>query len=127
MFFGVSVPLRLFLDLKHETMGSAPRARPQTMNVRKAVITAAGAHQRSLPLQVLIDRDGVEKPILRVLLEEVFAAPIEEVVPDRRPWRPGFPFAEAAGDLAQRVHFIEQSTPRGYAHAVSLRPPFYGQ
>jgi len=27
------------------------------MNVRKAVITAAGVHQRALPLQMLIDRD----------------------------------------------------------------------
>jgi UTP--glucose-1-phosphate uridylyltransferase len=95
------------------------------MNVRKAVITAAGAHQRSLPLQVLIDRDGVEKPILRVLLEEVFAAPIEEVCLIVAPGDQG-PFAQAAGDLAGRVHFIEQSSPRGYAYAVSCARPFTG-
>jgi UTP--glucose-1-phosphate uridylyltransferase len=95
------------------------------MNVRKAVITAAGVHQRALPLQVLIDRDGIEKPILRILLEEVFAAPIEEtcliVAPGDRE-----PYAQAAGDLLQRVHFIEQSSPGGYAQAVFCARPFTG-
>ncbi|MGO9008981.1 MAG: sugar phosphate nucleotidyltransferase [Bryobacteraceae bacterium] len=95
------------------------------MNVRKAVITAAGVHQRALPLQVLIDRDGIEKPILRILLEEVFAAPIEEacvvVAPGDRA-----SYAAAAGDLAQRVQFIEQPAPQGYAHAVFCARSFTG-
>ncbi len=95
------------------------------MNVRKAVITAAGVHQRALPLQVLIDRDGIEKPILRILLEEVFAAPIEEacviVAPGDR-----VAYAGAAGDLAQRVQFIEQPSPGGYAQAVFCSRPFTG-
>lgn len=95
------------------------------MNVRKAVITAAGVHQRALPLQVLIDRDGIEKPILRILLEEVFAAPIEEacviVAPGDRAL-----YARAAGDLAQRVQFIEQRSPEGYAQAVFCARPFTG-
>ena len=95
------------------------------MNVRKAVITAAGVHQRALPLQVLIDRDGIEKPILRILLEEVFAAPIEEacivIAPGDRD-----PYAQAAGDLAERVQFIEQALPGGYAQAVLCARPFTG-
>ena len=95
------------------------------MNVRKAVITAAGVHQRALPLQMLIDRDGIEKPILRILLEEVFAAPIEEacliVAPGDRA-----SYARAAGDLVQRVQFIEQPTPGGYAHAIFCARPFTG-
>ena len=95
------------------------------MNVRKAVITAAGVHQRALPLQVLIDRDGIEKPILRILLEEVFAAPIEEacliVAPGDRA-----SYARAAGDLVQRVQFIEQPSPSGYAQAVFCARPFTG-
>ncbi len=95
------------------------------MNVRKAVITAAGIHQRALPLQVLIDRDGIEKPILRILLEEVFAAPIEEacliVAPGDRA-----SYAGAAGDLVQRVQFIEQSSPAGYAQAVFCARSFMG-
>ncbi|MGB9455131.1 MAG: sugar phosphate nucleotidyltransferase [Bryobacteraceae bacterium] len=96
------------------------------MNVRKAVITAAGVHQRALPLQVLIDRDGIEKPILRILLEEVFAAPIEEacvvVAPGDRA-----AYAGAAGDLAQRVQFLEQPAPEGYAQAVFCARPFTGK
>ena len=40
------------------------------MEIRKAVITAAGREQRSLPLQTLVGRDGVPKPALRILLEE---------------------------------------------------------
>jgi UTP--glucose-1-phosphate uridylyltransferase len=95
------------------------------MNVRKAVITAAGVHQRALPLQMLIDRDGIEKPILRILLEEVFAAPIEEacvvIAPGDRA-----SYARAAGDLVQRVQFIEQPTPGGYAQAVFCARPFTG-
>jgi len=93
------------------------------MNVRKAVITAAGVNQRALPLQVLIDRDGIEKPILRILLEEVFAAPIEEacvvIAPGDRA-----SYSQAAGDLVQRVHFIEQPSPGGYAQAVFCARPF---
>jgi len=95
------------------------------MNVRKAVITAAGAHQRALPLQVLIDRDGTEKPILRILLEEVFAAPIEETCVIVAPGDQDA-YSRAAGDLAQRVHFIEQSSPAGYAQAVLCARPFTG-
>ena len=46
------------------------------MKMRKAVITAAGRRQRGIPLQPIIDRDGVEK--LRSLLDEVLTSPIEE-------------------------------------------------
>ncbi|MEI7809096.1 MAG: UTP--glucose-1-phosphate uridylyltransferase, partial [Verrucomicrobiota bacterium] len=31
------------------------------MDIRKAVITAAGPSQRTLPLQTLVDRDGKTK------------------------------------------------------------------
>ena len=47
------------------------------MRIRKAVITAAGPKQRTLPLQTLIDRDGEEKSVLRILVEEVVKAKIE--------------------------------------------------
>ena len=49
------------------------------MKITKAVITAAGANQRTLPIQMLIDRDGVEKPLLRILVEETLSAGIEEI------------------------------------------------
>ena len=44
------------------------------MHITKALITAAGRRQRTLPLQTLIDRDGIEKSVLRILVEEVIAA-----------------------------------------------------
>ena len=44
------------------------------MNLTKAVITAAGRTQRGLPLQSLVDRDGVEKKALEIILEEAVGA-----------------------------------------------------
>ena len=49
------------------------------MQITKAVITAAGRRQRTLPLQTLIDRDGVEKSILRILVEEIIAAGVDDI------------------------------------------------
>jgi UTP--glucose-1-phosphate uridylyltransferase len=93
------------------------------MKVRKAVITAAGAQQRTLPLQTLIDRDGVEKPILRILLEEVFSAAIDQACVVVGPGD-ATRYAEAAGDLARRVHFVDQPEPRGYGHAIACAKDF---
>lgn len=95
------------------------------MKVRKAVITAAGPDQRTLPLQTLTDRDGVAKTILRILLDEVFSTDVEEACIVIAPGDEG-PFRQAAGDLATRVRFIEQSEPRGYGHAVYCARPFTG-
>lgn len=95
------------------------------MKVRKAVITAAGPHQRTLPLQTLIDRDGVEKPILRIVLEEVLSANIEQACVVIAPGDEAL-YAEAAGDLAPMVRFVEQKAPRGYGHAIYCARPFTG-
>ncbi|MBV8571460.1 MAG: hypothetical protein JO319_12650 [Acidobacteriaceae bacterium] len=46
------------------------------MKIQKAVITAASPNQRTLPLQMLIDRDGHEKPVLRIIVDELRAADI---------------------------------------------------
>src|SRR5262245_51552079 len=96
-----------------------------SMKIRKAVITAAGANQRALPLQALVDRDGVEKTALQIILEEVLAAGAEEVglivVPGDQE-----AFAAAAGVHAARLHFVEQAAPRGYGHALSLARSFIG-
>src|SRR5580704_3987173 len=95
------------------------------MKVRKAVITAAGAHQRTLPLQTLIDRDGVEKPILRILLEEVLSAHIEQACVVIAPGDETL-YSQAAGDLAPMVRFVEQPEPRGYGHAIFCARQFTG-
>jgi UTP--glucose-1-phosphate uridylyltransferase len=93
------------------------------MNLRKAVITAAGIDQRALPLQSFVDRDGIAKTALQILIEEAISAGIEEVcliiVPgDRDAYR------HAAGGHASRLHFVEQTNPRGYGHALSLAREF---
>ena len=49
------------------------------MPISKAVITVAGDGSVHFPLQVLIDRDGVEKSVLNILLDEVVAAGVETV------------------------------------------------
>ncbi len=49
------------------------------MRISKAVITAAGRDQRNLPMQTLIDRDGDEKSVLEILVEEAVSAGIDEV------------------------------------------------
>lgn len=87
------------------------------MRIDKAVITAAGRKQRTLPLQVLIDRDGVEKSVLSILIEEVLRAGIEEIGVVVRPGDEQA-YAEVAGDHAGRLHFMHQPQPLGHGHAV---------
>jgi UTP--glucose-1-phosphate uridylyltransferase len=95
------------------------------MKVRKAVITAAATNQRTLPLQTLIDRDGVEKPILRIVLEEVLSANIEQACVVVAPGDEAL-YAQAAGDLAPMVHFVAQQEPNGYGHAIFSSRSFTG-
>ncbi len=50
------------------------------MRISKAVITAAKEGiSRNLPMQTLIDRDGDEKSVLEILVEEAVSAGIDEV------------------------------------------------
>jgi UTP--glucose-1-phosphate uridylyltransferase len=49
------------------------------MNTKKAVITAAGKKQRNLPLQTLVDSDGIEKSVLEIIIEQTLAAGVEEI------------------------------------------------
>src|ERR1035441_4835357 len=50
-----------------------------SLRIKKAVITAAGQSQRALPLPAPIDRDGQEKPVLCILIEQALAANVEEI------------------------------------------------
>jgi UTP--glucose-1-phosphate uridylyltransferase len=95
------------------------------VKIRKAVITAAGRNQRNLPLQTLVDRDGLSKPALAILLEEVLHAGVEEIGLVICPADQGA-FAAAAGPHANRVQFIEQRAPLGYGHAVACARQFAG-
>jgi UTP--glucose-1-phosphate uridylyltransferase len=87
------------------------------MRIRKAVITAAGPGQRRLPLQSLIDRDGVERSVLNILVDRVVQARVEEICVviapgDEQAYR------SASGEHAGRLCFVEQQEPRGYGHAI---------
>jgi UTP--glucose-1-phosphate uridylyltransferase len=95
------------------------------MNIRKAVITAAGRGQRTLPLQTLVDRDGVEKKALRIVLEEVISAGVDEACVVIAPGDQAA-YAEAAGEYAARLCFVEQDEPRGYGHALAVARDFAG-
>jgi len=87
------------------------------MQPRRALVTCAGRNQRTLPLQTLVDRDGRPKAALAILIEEVLAAGITEVIvvvcPGDEP-----AYRSAAGALAKHLVFIEQPSPLGYGHAV---------
>ena len=93
------------------------------MNVRKAVITAAGKNQRTLPLQTLVDRDGNPKTVLALLIEEALAAGIEAIAVVIQPGDQAA-FAAAAGGHATRLTFIEQRDARGFGHAVACAREF---
>lgn len=87
------------------------------MNVNKAVVTAAGRSQRTLPVQSLVDRDGVEKKALEIILDEAVDAGADEiclvVAPGDEP-----AYRVAAGAHALRLSFVTQDEPLGYGHAV---------
>ena len=95
------------------------------MKIRKALITAAGPQQRRLPLQSLTDRDGATKPALAIILDEMFSSGIERVglvlAPHDRA-----AYESLVPDYAERLVFLEQSTPNGYGAAVLCGREFIG-
>jgi UTP--glucose-1-phosphate uridylyltransferase len=95
------------------------------MRIRKAVITAAGPKQRTLPLQTLIDRDGEEKSVLRILVEEVVKAKIEDICVVVLPGDETA-YARVAGEHAGRLRFVHQPEPRGYGDAIFRAREFVG-
>jgi UTP--glucose-1-phosphate uridylyltransferase len=93
------------------------------MKIKKTVITAAGPAQRELPIQSLIDRDGIKKTVLELLIEESIQAGIEEigvvVFPgDEKSYR------NAIGKYASQVQFIRQNEPLGYGHSLLTASEF---
>ena len=93
------------------------------MRIRKAVITAAGKNQRTLPLQTLIDRDGAEKSVLRIILDEVLAAKADEICVVVSPGDEAA-YAQAAGDRTGMTQFVQQRELRGYGHALYCAKDF---
>ncbi|MBC8004280.1 MAG: NTP transferase domain-containing protein [Verrucomicrobia bacterium] len=94
------------------------------MQIKKALITAAGPDQRKLAMQTLVDRDGNRKTVLEILIEEARQAGIEEIA-----------VVIHQGDLDvynhlgvndRQVRFIEQDKPLGYGYAVGCGASFVG-
>ena len=96
-----------------------------TVEIKKAIITAAGKAQRTLPLQTLVDRDGQTKTALWILIEEILSSGIEEVCVVICPGDEAA-YRAAAGALSGRLRFVEQDAPRGYGHAVLCARDFAG-
>lgn len=94
------------------------------MDIKKAIITAAG-NQPTLPLQTLVDRDGVQKSALTIILEEVLKAGIDEICVVVRPGDQNA-YRAAAGAHASRVQFVEQTKSLGYGHAIYCAKDFAG-
>jgi UTP--glucose-1-phosphate uridylyltransferase len=95
------------------------------VRVTKAVITAASRKQRTLPLQSVVDRDGAQKSVLQIIVEEAIHAGVEEVCvvisPGDAP-----AYRAAAGEHIGRLRFVEQPAPLGYGHAVYCAREFVG-
>src|SRR5579884_1885555 len=126
--------------------------------VRKAVITAAGRGTRMYPatntiqkeMLPLMDRDGVCKPAIQIIIEEALESGIEEVClvvnPHNReqiaqhfaPLPPeelklfkgkDWALLQSARiqQIAARLTFVVQETPEGYGHAVWCAREFAGK
>lgn len=95
------------------------------VEIHKAIITAAGKGQRTLPLQTLVDRDGLHKTALAIIVEEALSAGVEQVCLVVSPGDQAA-YRTAAGSHASRLEFVEQKEPLGYGHAVQCAAEFAG-
>jgi UTP--glucose-1-phosphate uridylyltransferase len=87
------------------------------MKVTKAVITAAGPDQRALPLQTLIDREGEQKSVLCILVEQALTDGVDQVCVVVFPGDEDR-YAQAIGAHTPHVRFIAQDQPLGYGFAL---------
>jgi len=125
--------------------------------VRKAVITAAGRGTRQYPASTavqkelfsLVDRDGLTKPVIQIIVEEALDSGIEQIClvtqpGEERLYREYFRRmneeesrrfrdkdwaileSERLGSLGERLSFAEQHTPDGFGHAVFQAKSFVG-
>ena len=93
------------------------------MKVRKALITSAGKEKHNLPLQRLVDRDGKEKSILSIFIEDILKAGIEEIGIVIMPGDESSYLLEAK-EHKSKIEFIFQNENLGYAHAIYCAKDF---
>jgi UTP--glucose-1-phosphate uridylyltransferase len=87
------------------------------MQIKKAVITAAGKEQRTLPMQMLFDQEGTERSVLSLVVREAVRAGINDICIVVWPGDEE-PYARLLAGDAARLTFVQQTEGRGYAHAV---------
>ncbi len=95
------------------------------MEIRKAVITAAGPSQRALPLQTLVDRDRKTKTALAIIIEEALDSGTEEICVVVHPGD-AESYRASAGPHGKRLQFVEQKNAQGYGHAIWCARDFTG-
>lgn len=96
------------------------------MRITRALITAASPSQQTLPLQRLVDRDGISKTLLHIIVAEAVQAGVDEVVIVVAPHMADA-YQHAIQHIDADIHFVEQSTPRGYGHAILLAQDMMAQ
>lgn len=124
--------------------------------IKKAIVTAAGRGTRHYPatntvqkeLFPLVDRDGITKPVIQIILEEVFDAGIEEValviqpgmesrfkdhfqgLADARKAFEDKPWALRQSEMIEKIGnsitYIAQTEQHGFGHAVYCADNFVG-
>jgi UTP--glucose-1-phosphate uridylyltransferase len=87
------------------------------MQIRKAVITAAGKEQRTLPMQTLFDQQGRERSVLSLVVREAVRSGINEICIVVWPGDEE-PYARLLAEDSARFTFVRQTEARGYAHAI---------
>jgi UTP--glucose-1-phosphate uridylyltransferase len=95
------------------------------MNLRRAVITAAGKTPQEHPLQRLVDRDGVVRSALGIIVDEALAAGADEIAVVVRPGDESA-FQAAIDRRPSRLEMIPQHEPNGYGAAVLCARAFVG-
>jgi len=125
--------------------------------VKKAVIPAAGRGTRQYPatnsvkkeLFPLVDRDGLPKPVIQIVVEEALESGIEEICivtapgdqkriqrhfrgipPDlkadlrNKEWM--IQISDRLGEMRKRLSFVVQETQEGFGHAIFCARDFVG-
>ena len=121
----------------------------ETVRITRAIITAAGRGARQYPasdtvqkaMLPLVDRDGLTKPVLQIIVEEALESGVEDVCVVVAPGDEALYRAQFRGyadnlrsaykghdwaiqqasqveELEQRLRFTVQPQPEGYGHAV---------
>jgi len=97
------------------------------MKIRKAVVTAAGPDQGGMLLQNLVDRDGREKTVIEMIVEEIDSAGIDSIAIVINPETKDA-YRAAAGNYKERLTFISQAAHGpGYGQAILSCQDYVGQ